>query len=83
MNYDGVLYASINFINSIRQKMWMFLHFEKLYNWISSPYNIPSYLPDTDEKFQRVERNDCLFVNNTKDFFIIYLPFLHFNIRDF
>ena len=39
-----------------------------------TPIDLPSYVGFTDAKFQRVERKDCLLVQNTKDYFAVYLP---------
>ena len=41
---------------------------------MDEPFNIPSYASFTPLKFQQVERKDSLFIQNTKDYFLIYLP---------
>ena len=73
-DYDGIFYATITFVNEIKQRMWGGFSFITVTQWFNQPYDLDSYQAYTDDKFLYVERNDCLFVQNTKEFCFITLP---------
>lgn len=53
---------------------WTIFPIPSLQNWISQPFDLPSYNAYTNVKFQEVERNDSIFLQNTKAFFLIFVP---------
>lgn len=51
------------------------LPFESMQSWLYSPFALASYIPFTNQQFVAVERNDSNFFQNTKAFFIVFIPF--------
>lgn len=43
-------------------------------NWVEEPYPLPNYGPYTNPKFHEIQRRDSMFIQNTKEFFVIFLP---------
>ena len=75
VEYEGLLYQAITFASTAKEACWnMLSSVDVVRQQIAQPFGLPSYLAYTDFKFQQVERSDCLLVQNTKEYFLIYLP---------
>ena len=73
-NYTGIMQGLLSIVDFSKQYFWTVISSKKLQSWMQSPISLPSYISFTPTKFQEIERKDALLIQNTKDYFLIYLP---------
>ena len=73
-NYTGTLSGVLSVVDFTKQYFWTIISSKKVETWMESPINLPSYISYTPTRFQQIERKDALLIQNTKDYFLIYLP---------
>lgn len=74
IDYDGIIREILNFLSFIQQEIWNFASISEFFQWLNTPYPLPSFGYFTNHKFYGVQRKDSQFFQNTKTYFLIYLP---------
>lgn len=76
--YTGVVKDLIDFMRMLQNNFWTFLGFlqSPFFAWLQEPFDLPSYASFTNSKFLYVERTDSFYYNNTKDYYVVFVPFM-------
>lgn len=75
VHYDGELRLLLDMILVFQQNMWVAVNVGALVDWLNGQLPISSYLEFTNRKFAEVEKTDSFFLQKTKDFFLLNVPF--------
>jgi hypothetical protein len=72
--YQGIMGEALAFVDNIKQRAWNIVQHKQVEEWLESPFELPSYVAYADLQFQKIERSDYLLVQNTKQYFLVYIP---------
>lgn len=74
INYTGIVKNILDFMKYFQANIWVLTNSKYILESVQNIYFLPSYIQYTNSKFLEVEGKDSLFLENTKDYFIMYVP---------